>query len=57
MIIKKDHESKLIKSILIFNDIIKSVYLVDGTKINLTWDEDNRPGLNIEKTPTYSSED
>lgn len=53
----KDNQSSLIKSILVINDKIKAIYLIDGTKINLAWDDNNRPSLNIEETPQYTTED
>jgi len=57
MVEKQQYDSTLIKSTLIIRNRIQAVYLIDGTKINLIWDETNSPSINIEKTPVYTTSD
>ena len=57
MVEKQQYDSTLIKSTLIIRNRIQAVYLIDGTKINLIWDETNSPSINIEKTPLYTTSD
>jgi len=55
--IEKNHKSDLIKSTLVLYGKIKVIYLIDGTKIKVQWDENNSPSLIIEETPQYTTKD
>lgn len=56
--INKDHKSELIKSTLeITPGKPRAVYLVDGTKINIKYGENNGVWLEIGPTPMYSADD